>query len=212
MTTEEWIRLVISFLGGGLIAGLLNWFRSITAERVNRRVDFLTEQLQSLYGPLYFFATQNERIGELGSAMSEAYEVEYCEPKWSNDEATRKSLKEETTKAIDIRNRYTEVTIENNDRMVDILVNNYSLIEPEDADLFQQFVIDVLRNRIETDDDQKLETPLRIYEHVGGIAFYRARFVDRIKERFAEKTSELDRWRRVGRLRLPWSRAKPNAT
>jgi hypothetical protein len=212
MTSEEWIRVLFSFLGGGLIVALLDWFRSISAERVSRRVEFLSQQLQTMYGPLYFFATQNESICKLGSVIHNAYTEEYCKPNWSQDKDTQINLDKETRTTLDIGNRYTEVMINNNDRMVEILVANYALIDPEDADVFQEFLVDVLRNKTEAGDKPGCETPRRIYAHLGDIAFYRSTYGDRIKQRFSEKTSELARWRRVGKFRWPWPRPKAEAT
>jgi hypothetical protein len=52
MTTQEAINLIFSFLGGGLVAGLLNWLRANRSEKKTRKVSNLQTKIQNLYGPL----------------------------------------------------------------------------------------------------------------------------------------------------------------
>jgi len=49
MTTEEIIRLVFSFLGGGLVVGLLNWLRANQAEKRRRKVSALQKNRDSTH-------------------------------------------------------------------------------------------------------------------------------------------------------------------
>lgn len=192
MTTEEIVRLVFSFFGGGLVVGLLNWLRANQAEKRRRKVSALQAKIQNLYGPLQFFASQNESYFELNAKFLGAYQAEYEGKKWSRDEATQKNLKQETTQTLDIANAYIRLVIQNNESILEVLRNNYTYIDPGDVEVFRQFVVDYTRLKTEMDETSRLNTPLRIYEHIGNISFMRPEFIKRIKEKFNAKKKELD--------------------
>jgi hypothetical protein len=83
MTTEEIIRLIISFLGGGVVSGIINWIRTLSSEKNSRRVDYLENQIANLYGPLYFFTTQADEMFKLSRKFLGAYNAEYVNQEWS---------------------------------------------------------------------------------------------------------------------------------
>jgi hypothetical protein len=197
MTFEETIRLFVGFLGGGLIGAILNWLHNALNLRITRQSDYLSRQLNDLYGPLYFFASQNEKLHDLTVTMNAAYTKEYCDKEWSTDKSTTDSLSKETTATIDISNEYTQVMCRNNEKMAEILTKNYALIDQDDSALFQEIVLLSLRNRIEFGSGT-LAVPPRIYEHMGNISFYRSDWATRIRDRFREKSTAL------ADLRLAW--------
>jgi hypothetical protein len=65
MPTEETVRYTLSFLGGGFIAAVGNWIYSNWSAGRAREVEWLREQLRLLYGPLFFFTSQNEELFKL---------------------------------------------------------------------------------------------------------------------------------------------------
>ena len=75
MGGEEIIRLVISFFGGGLVAGILAWLRAAISERKSRQIDYLNNQIRNLYGPLFFFVSLNENLFKLNDKFHVAYPV-----------------------------------------------------------------------------------------------------------------------------------------
>lgn len=192
MTTEEIIRLIFSFLGGGLVAGLLDWFRAHRSEKKARTVSDLQAKIQNLYGPLQFFASQNESYFELNKKFLEAYEAEYEGKNWSQDEATQKNLEQETTQTLEIANAYIKMVTKNNESILEVLRNNYAYIDPEDVKVFRQLVVDYTRLKTEVSESGRLNTPLRIYKHIGSISFMQPEFIERVKERFYSKKKELD--------------------
>jgi hypothetical protein len=72
MTFEEIMRYVSSLIGGGLIAAVGNWIYSSRSARRAREVDFLRDQLRLLYGPLFFFTSQNEELFKLADNVQNA--------------------------------------------------------------------------------------------------------------------------------------------
>lgn len=59
------VSLVVSFMGGGIVSAGINWVRADRADQKARKIDFLNGQLKNLYGPLYYFVSQNEKCLEL---------------------------------------------------------------------------------------------------------------------------------------------------
>jgi hypothetical protein len=192
MTTEETIRYILSFLGGGLIASLLDWFRAHHSEKKARKVSNLQTKIQNLYGPLQFFASQNESYFEFNKKFLEAYQAEYEGKSWSQDETTQKNLEQETMKTLEIANAYIRIVTKNNESILEVLRNNYAYIDPEDVEVFRQLVVDYTRLKTEVDEYGRLNTPLRIYKHVGNISFMRPEFINRVKEKFNAKKKKLD--------------------
>ncbi len=191
MTAEEIIRLVFSFLGGGLVSGILNWIRGARSEKKDRRIKELNDQIRNLYGPLYFFTSQNDKCFKLNDSIHKAYRAEYVEEKYSQDEHTQQNLRKKTTLTLDIANAYVDLATQNNEKIIEILKSNYSYIDPEDVDIFQQFVVDYNRLKTERDESGTLKTPLEIYHHVGEISFMRPDFLKRVSEKFISKKDEI---------------------
>jgi hypothetical protein len=112
--------------------------------------------------------------------------------KWSKDDLTQERLTEATSKTLDIANTYIRIVTQNNERILDVLRNNYSYIDPDDVEVFRQLVIDYTRLKTEVDESGRLNTPLEIYEHIGEISFMRPEFITRVKEKFNSKKKELE--------------------
>jgi len=96
-------------------------------------------------------------------------------------------------------NKYIALVRANNEKVVDILNNNYAYIDPEDSEIFQRFVVnDYSRLKTEEDETGKILTPFEIYLHVGDISFMRPEFIQKVKNSFNAKKVELEK------LRLSW--------
>ena len=195
--TPTWLP-VVQFIaqliiGGGLVVAIFNSVREARSERRRRRVEYLQKQLGELYGPLHFFAKQNQELIKLHNQHGEAYEKEFIETKWSGAWLKDESGKSEPEKAIDVRNEYAEAIRVNHGRMMEILEKNWGLVDAEDLDTFSQFMVDQARSRIEFDEKRVLKTPLGIFHRIGdGTAYtYRSTFVDRIHRQWESKQSQL---------------------
>ena len=190
--SNETLNLIFSFLGGGVVVAIFDWIRINKAEKISRRLDFLNNQIRHLYGPLYFFTSQNEKCFELNDSILKAYRKEYVQEKFSKDPYTQENLKKEVMITLDVANAYVSLATQNNEKIIEILRDNYSFIDPEDVDTFQQFVVDYNRLKTERDESGKLKTPLEIYMHVGEISFMRPDFIQRVKTKFNSKKTEIE--------------------
>ncbi len=186
------VALVVSFIGGGVISALINWARVQSADRKERRIRFLNDQIRNLYGPLHYYVSQSEKLFEITDRFGKAYDEEFVKKEWSSAEFVRKTLDKETKVTIDIQNEYIHVVEQNNIKIQEILDSNYALIDPSDIDILLRFFEDHIRLRIERDSDRKTRTPHVIYEQVGDISFLCPEVIERIKERFLSKKKELD--------------------
>ncbi len=195
MKTEEIIRLVFSFLGGGLVAGILAWVRTNRADRIGRRVAFLRAQIKHLYAPLHFFAAQNRSFFELNDKLNQAYTAEFVDKKWSNNEATQESIRRQADATLELANKYISLVTKNNDRILEILRENFAYIDDDDVDTFRRFLVDYTRMRTELDPEARLKTPSLIYKHVGEISFMRPEFIEQVESKFREKRKKLASYR-----------------
>jgi hypothetical protein len=89
-----------------------------------------------------------------------------------------------------ISNEYIKQVVENNGRILEILTNHYSFIDPDDAEAFALFIVDYTRHKTEF-GESALKTPFAIYKLVGEIFFMRPSFIEAVDKRFKEKQSEL---------------------
>lgn len=187
------LQLIISFLGGGILVALINWARTVRSERITRRHDFVKEQITKLYGPLYFFVGITEALFALNDKFHKAYKEHFIDQKWSAEPHTRETLRKETDATLQIANYYVGIVRDNNSKIVDLLRENYAFIDPEDTEVFMQFVIDHLRMEREFKVEQPLETPLEIYLKVGEISYSRKEFTELVKAKFLEKNKAIKR-------------------
>lgn len=104
MTTEEAIRYVMSFLGGGVAVAIGDWVHAAASARRQREVDYIKEQLRSLYGPLFFFTQQNESLLNLSKQVNAAYTAAFVDQDWSDDPQTQDPLKKEADATIELAN------------------------------------------------------------------------------------------------------------
>jgi hypothetical protein len=185
------LQLIISFLGGGILVALINWARTSRSERAARKHEFLKEQMTKVYGPLFFFVGITEALFALNDKFHKAYEEHFVDQKWSSDPHTRENLSKEIKVTLEIANHYVRIVRDNNSKVMDILRDNYAYIDPEDTEVFQQFIIDHLRMEREFKAEEPLETPLKIYLKVGEISYSRKEFMELVKKRFAEKNKAL---------------------
>lgn len=188
---DEILRYGLSFLGGGVIAGLMTWARTARSEREGRKSEYIRQQLENLYGPVFFFAAQNEKLFALNRKFLGAY-TEWFEGKhWSPEPQTQENLKSDSSMTIDIANRYIRIVTENNEEIMTILRQNAQYMDAEDVEIFQDFAIHHVRLNSERDEEGNLTTPFMIYRKVGSISFMTPEFIDFTKSRFAEKSDSL---------------------
>jgi hypothetical protein len=100
---------------------------------------------------------------------------------------------DDITASIGVNNDYFAIANENSQRIVEILTNNYALIEPEDAEILGQFRLHHLRHKTEFDESGRLKVPYDVYKHVGDIYSLDPAFAALVNRRFKEKKAELGR-------------------
>lgn len=193
MTNEEIIRLLFSLLGGGIAVAILNWIRLNKTELRERKINFLDLQLEKLYGPLYYFVCQCEKLFELNKKWDDAYCKEYIEKKWSQDPNTQKAISKEASDIIELRNTYIAEVEKNSENIKEILNSNYTYIDHDDINTFTLFYEHYIRRKTELDNEKKLKPPIKSYQDVGNISFLRPEFISRVKEKFIQKKEELDK-------------------
>jgi hypothetical protein len=193
MGRVEIINTVFSFLGGGIVVALLDWLRTNRLEKRAQKISALRIQLQDLYGPLYFFTSQNELLLKLNEKILEGYQEEYDSRGWSHDEATHETLKKEMEQTIDVANDYVGQVVKNNECILEILRNSYAHIDPDDVELFTQHVLNMNRLKFETGYQGGRSLPFSMLQRMGSISIIRSEFIERVRQKFTSKKREVDR-------------------
>lgn len=189
-----WITIVVSLFSGSIGAAITAFF-NIYQNNVKKKKDFLEQQLQKLYGPLYWNISQIEKLFELNRKIMNAYDQEYCDSskEYSQEKSTQDALKNEVTVVIDVANAYITKVEQNSNRMMEILNDNYSYIDVDDISLFQIFYEHKVRIETEREQNGRLKLPIPIYNKMGNISFLKPEVMDCIKKKFLDKKSKWEK-------------------
>jgi hypothetical protein len=188
--TEAQIRILelfASFISGGLVVGLVEWYRAHRSGQLERRLQLTRDSLGKLYGPIHFFTAQNQECFRVCDLFHKALHSDRTHAVDKNGNRHSLLTTEEMKDTIDLSNDYIEVVKRNNDQIVDIFRQNWMLVEPQDIDLFRQMIVDHTRLKVEVPEDGKGKMPLLVYPEIGPISFMRREFIDRIDQRVREK-------------------------
>jgi hypothetical protein len=89
MAASDIPQLVGSFIGGGVASAIINLFHANRVARKAQETNFLNAQLAQLYGPLHFFASQNEQLFKLSDNVQQQYAKHFA-GRWSEQPASSK--------------------------------------------------------------------------------------------------------------------------
>jgi len=196
MTDEEIVRYVMSFLGGGFAVAVGNWVYSTLSSSRQREVEHLMAQLQTLYGPLYYFTQQNEKLFELCGQFDTAYTKEFVSKEWSQDLQTQAAVKKDADATIELSNQYVRRVVANNERVMETLEKGWHLVDCDDVDELATFQVDF--TRFKTEVNGPLKAPYMVYKALGDISYMRPAMIERVKQKVHAKEA------RLRELRRPW--------
>lgn len=182
-------EIVVAFLsgavGGSIISALFDWFK----EKRKFKTDYLRNQIDKLYGPLCLILSLSKQHFDISKSILSAYDSYFSAYTWSEDAGTQNTLKEESSKTIEVANEHVATANRNNEELFQTIKNNYSLIDLDDIEIVDNFLKNYNRLRIEHDTNKML--PYMIYKMVGGISFLPNDFECRITEKFNSKKNLL---------------------
>src|SRR5690606_16201960 len=107
----------------------------------------------------------------------------YFDREWSQSPQTQQSVREESTKTIDLSNSYVDHVVRNNDEILTILKNSFGYADVDDVEIFTQFSMDLIRLKNEVVGGKMKELSLNIYKMVGEISYSRPEFLQRVREK-----------------------------
>jgi hypothetical protein len=176
MSPEELARYVLSFLGGGVVAAIGNWIHATRSARRQNEVQYLLSQLQNLYGPLYFFTSQNEQLFKLYNDIHNAYSA-YFGRGWSREPSTQEALSAGAEATINLGNIYVRQVRENNEHVIEVLKNHWHLVDPDDLRVLSEFQVDHARFTTEVEKKEAQGVPFEISETLGSISYMRPEMI-----------------------------------
>lgn len=195
------LELIVSFVSGGLVVAVIEWYRGYQLSRLERRLQLTRDSLSKLYGPIYFYTVQNQECFRICRELHKALHSDKINITDENGKYQLLLTKEELDCAINLTNEYVEIVKKNNDQIFEIAQNNWVFIEFDDIDLFRKMIVDYTRLKIEYEESGKLKTPLMIYTEIGDVCFMQPEYVERIEQRVREKQSFLENKAGVKRKR-----------
>jgi hypothetical protein len=188
---EEIIRYLLSFLGGGFVAAAGNWVHSSWSARRAREVEMLREQMRLLYGPLFFFTSQNEELFKLTGNVQDARREFFEDKKWSNEEQTLEALSKQHLATIELANTYVERVVKNNEKVMDILEKNWHLVDPGDIEILSRFQVDYTRYLVEAKEQGATGVPFSVVMKLGNISFMHPDVIARTRATFERQRARL---------------------
>ena len=191
---EEIVKYFGSGILGGILVAAIQWARISRSEKEKRHSEYVYEQLNRLYGPLFFLTTQNQELFNLCSKIIGGYKKYFEGQDWSTDSITQKNLKDKSHATIELSNSYIKQVVKNNDKINKLLNDNFSYIDIDDIDVLKKFIMDTIRLEEEGKEKWQGKIPLEISEIMGNISYSRNEFLNRIRDKFLEKQSVLKKY------------------
>jgi len=182
----EWIILIVSFLGGGVVSAVITQYWNLLNENEKEKRKYIEKQLQSLYGPLCHYIFQSEVLFGLNDKLQEAHKAVF-----SSYNNPSEGVIKEATDTINLANEYINIVRVNNKNMIDILDKNYSYIDPDDIDIFKLFYEHYIRMEKEFTDKGMMKAPWQIYKEIGNVSHLRPEVIKRVKEKFMSKKEKI---------------------
>jgi hypothetical protein len=189
-------------IGAGLFVSIINWFRENRREKRERHVSILREQIQNLYGPIYYLVTQNKTLFQAYATIHKAADEEYSGKRWAP--FAQKSISKEIENTFEIANKYIEQVQNNNEKIMNILNTNIHYAEVEDYENFSPFIKDYFRLQIETgflkmenkmdEKDNKQKLPMPVALKLPEISFLNQKFAEMIETRFIKIKNEYQKY------------------
>lgn len=201
MTTEEIIRYVMSFLGGGFAVAVGNWLHAGRAIQLQQELSALREELKYLYGPLSYITRTNEQLFSVNRTIHGVYGAEFIDKKWSNDPLAEKRVHEKAEATLELANAYIDQVVENNKRALEILEQHWHFADLDDIDDFSQFKLDCIRLATEVRENMGRKTPDSVYRALGEISYMRPALIERVAQKVEAKQL------RIEVLLRPWWKA-----
>lgn len=186
----EPLTTIITFLGGGILGAVIHYVSVARNEREKRRDSYTNSQIDRLYGPLYFYTNQNEKLFELSRKILEAHSS-YFDREWNQSPQTQQKIREESSNTIELSNSYVDHVVRNNDEILAILKSNFGFADLDDVEVFTQFSMDLIRLKNEVTGGRSKGIPMNISKIVGEISYSRPEFLKRVKEKFASKQAQV---------------------
>jgi hypothetical protein len=165
-----------------LVVAAVTWVMQLRKDRVTRHADRLLQQLQSLYGPLYFYTSENGDLARTSYGMNEAHKVLYE----GESGLAPPIVERESDRTLAIRDKFGDKLLKNNARIARIITKHWPLIVPSDADRLQEFIREWNRYNLE----HGLPSRVRKQMNTQGVLLYSQLFTDHIAKRFKELSDE----------------------
>lgn len=175
------LQLLITFLGGGMVAIIIQVIFGFFQRKNERYFNFLKEQISLVYAPLYFLIIQNEIIQVVVEEFCKAINKE------KNGHEDKMDINFKDSDIISEINGYINEIVDNN-KKIKTLLDNYSyLLDFSDLKILEIFLNNFIR--LMHDTNGKLGASNKEKFHMGktNISLIDPELNKQIKNAFLEK-------------------------
>jgi hypothetical protein len=159
--------------------------------RIDRRIEFLRQQIQLLYGPLHFHMRNTVKIANYHGIIMQTYEEAFSPQKNPHVPINSPQYSEDLKNTITKANEYVELFQDNNAKAIAVIESHFWLAEPDDVPFFHELVLNAHRLKIEFDREKKSIVPWEIVTRLPPLPLYDVKLADHVDKKFYRKADEL---------------------
>lgn len=188
-----WFNAAMPMLGvviGGAITFLTQWFITAMSGRSAAKAQMVTlliDQLKYLYGPLQFLVSLNQACFDQNDKIIEAGRENYSGVDPGRNPNAQERQSEEIDRVIGMANEYVALVMDNNANVFELLRGNYSYIDPDDMQVFNEFTAHYIHIQTEYKPGNSPSLPYGVRVKLETPSYMRPEFIKRVNDKFTQK-------------------------
>ncbi|MGD9873788.1 MAG: hypothetical protein AB7T27_05915 [Kiritimatiellia bacterium] len=186
-------------LGSGIGAAIVTALIELWRATREKKTELLQQQLSGLYGPLYYFTSQNQALFDLYQKYHEGYDKKFANEICAD--FAHAEMHKAAESYLQAANAYIDQVVKNDQEVMELLKQGWQHIDADDVAIFSEFQIDYMRLLRSKQED--VHTILVVHEHIGNISFMRPEMIKRVKDKFENKRSQIERLNSFFGMNIP---------
>jgi len=185
MTNQQ---IFLSILGGGVGGAVVTVFAGYIKQRSERGFKLLNDRIRLLYGPLYYFLYQNKQLFEASSEVLRAGGKAYGGINGAME------IVDGVTKTINVAQAYSSQIRENNEKIMQLLEDNFSFASPKDYASLINFTKDIYRGKFERPKQDGGGAPLSVSISLPPILIFDTKFMELVEGTYLALQKQLEEY------------------
>lgn len=179
-------QLIGAFLAGGLSGAIVTGVIDVLRQRTDRGFNLLNDKIKLLYGPLYYYLSQNKKLFEASDTLLKAGSKAYHNCGGGMD------MVHGVNKTILVAQVYFSQVKQNNKKIIKILEENFCLAESNDYDSFIEFTKDYFRLVFEKPNADGGGAPFEVAIELPPISILDPKFFEMVEASYMRLSKRLE--------------------